>query len=309
MSGYRGRFAPTPSGPLHFGSLVAALASCLDARAHGGAWLVRIEDLDPPRIVPGADRAILATLAAHGFTPDEAVLWQSRRQDAYADALERLRAQEGGPGVASRGQSLIYGCTCSRKQLAERAARGVDGPVYPGTCRGRPVTPGTAQRMRLPEQRIVFHDRLLGRVACDLARECGDCVLRRADGVFSYQLAVVVDDAAQGITDVVRGADLLASTPRQIALQRALGLPEPRTLHLPVVLGADGCKLSKQTLATPLIDAEPLPALRAAARFLGLDQRLETSACNTLAAFWRVAIETWPHARLPPVTGLRVKNS
>lgn len=290
MTAYRGRFAPTPSGPLHFGSLVAALGSCLDARAHGGAWLLRMEDVDPPRVVPGAADAILRSLEAYGFEWDDRVMWQSRRAEAYQAALDRLvRA------------GRVYGCACTRKSLAEGAARGVEGFVYPGTCRGRPPRPGMAQRLLVPPARVVFLDGLLGRVACDVARECGDFVLRRADGVFTYQLAVVVDDAEQGITHVVRGADLLASTPRQLVLQEALGYFQPAYMHLPVALDREGFKLSKQTLAAPLDDGNPLPALGRAAAFLGM----RMGPVGSVAEFWDRARKVWPSTTLRPLRARR----
>lgn len=283
---YRGRFAPSPTGLLHLGSLVAALGSYLDARAQGGVWLLRMEDLDPPRIQPGAADAILRSLEAHGFTWDETVVWQSQRQAAYAEALERVR-QTG----------RIYACTCSRKDIALSARHGADGPIYPGTCRLRDLpNPHAALRFRVPEHALVFDDRLHGRVICDIARDLGDFVLRRADGIYSYQLAVVVDDAEQGITHSVRGSDLLVSTPRQIALQQALGLGTPIYLHLPVVLDAVGDKLSKQTRATPLNDADPLPALLTALRFLG---QADDHPPATLAEFWPWAIARWSPQHLP----------
>ncbi len=283
---YRGRFAPSPTGPLHLGSLVAALGSYLDARAHEGVWLLRIEDLDPPRIQPGAADGILRSLEAHGFAWDEAIVWQSQRQSAYAEALERLQ-QTG----------RVYACTCSRKDIALNARRGANGPVYPGTCRSSSLqTPHVALRFFAPDMRIAFKDQLQGRVVCDMARDLGDFVLRRADGSYSYQLAVVVDDAEQGITDIVRGSDLLVSTPRQILLQQALGLATPSYLHLPVLLDAAGDKLSKQTLATPLSDANPLPALLTAMRFLG---QSDDHPPATLAEFWPWAIEHWSPLRLP----------
>ncbi len=294
-AGYRGRFAPTPSGPLHFGSLVAALGSHLEARRAGGEWSLRIEDVDPPRVVAGAADDILRTLEDFGFEWDGPVVYQSRRGAAYQEGLERLRRQD-----------LVYACTCSRKQLAEHARRGVDGPVYPGTCRGRRHGPmPAALRLRVPPGRIVFDDGLLGRIACDLARECGDFVLRRADGVWSYQLAVVVDDAAQAITHVVRGADLIASTPRQILLQRLLGLPTPAYLHLPVVLDARGDKLSKQTLAERVDARAPLPALLAALSFLGLPADRSVAS---VTEFWAMARTVWSPARLPPVRGKRLRG-
>jgi len=292
--GYRGRFAPSPSGPLHFGSLVAALASYLDARAVGGEWLLRIEDIDPPRVVVGASAGILRTLAAHGLEWDGGVVYQSGRSEAYQGALARLID-------AGRG----YACACSRKRIAELAEPGVDGPVYPGTCRGRDADAAGALRFLLNEQRVVFQDVLLGRVACNVMRECGDFVLKRADGVFTYQIAVVVDDAEQGITHVVRGADLLTSTPRQIVLQQALGYPTPAYMHLPVVLDAQGFKLSKQTQAAPLDDADPLPALRLAGRFLGLP---EIGHAGRASAWLRAAIRLWPGAVMPPLRGRMLRK-
>ncbi|MFN3593587.1 MAG: tRNA glutamyl-Q(34) synthetase GluQRS [Thiobacillaceae bacterium] len=290
---YRGRFAPTPSGPLHFGSLVAALGSYLEARRHGGEWLLRIEDVDPPRVVAGAADAILRTLEAFGFEWDGAVLYQSRRLAAYRDALERLQRED-----------WVYACTCSRKRIAAAARRGVDGPVYPGHCRARRVGLGPAAlRLRVPQARIVFDDALHGCVGCDVATECGDFVLRRADGVYTYQLAVVVDDAAQGITHVVRGADLIASTPRQIVLQRALRLPTPQYLHLPVVLDARGDKLSKQTLAQPIDPRAPLPALIAAWAFLG---QTPPGRLAGVQEFWSMARAGWTATRIPPLRGRRL---
>jgi glutamyl-Q tRNA(Asp) synthetase len=257
---YVGRFAPSPTGPLHFGSLVAALASWLDARRHRGRWLVRMEDLDPPREVPGAADAILRTLERFGLTWDGPVLYQSTRHDAYREALERLRTQ-----------GLAYDCGCTRREVAEAGAAGLDGPVYPGTCRDG-LAPGRtprAVRLRTGSGEIRFTDRLQGEIRQDVARAVGDFVILRADGHFAYQLAVVVDDALQDITHVVRGADLLDSTPRQILLQGLLGLPTPEYLHHPLVLTPEGEKLSKQTHAPPVDDGNPVPALMAALAFLG----------------------------------------
>ncbi len=268
--GYRGRFAPSPTGPLHAGSLVAALASWLDARAHGGRWLVRIEDIDSPRCVAGADTLILEQLARCGLRPDETPQWQSRRTDLYAVALARL--------VAS-GQAYLCGCTRSDIARALSALGVVHARhgewVYPGTCRpehgGLGDRPGRSVRLRVGETAAIeWTDRRLGPQAQHVAREVGDFVLHRADGLWAYQLAVVVDDAAQGITDVVRGEDLADNTPRQIVLQRRLGLPTPRYQHTPLVLGADGQKLSKQNGASALELADPLAALRSAGAVLGL---------------------------------------
>lgn len=265
MLGYRGRFAPSPTGPLHAGSLVAALASWLDARAHGGRWLVRIEDVDGPRCVPGAAQAILAQLATCGLLPDEPPWWQSQRGAAYGQALDQLIAQ-----------GRAFACGCSRKDLANAlAAQGLkrerhEELIYPGTCRdGLHGRAARAWRCRA-QGTINWQDRRLGLQSQDLPTEVGDFVLRRADGLWAYQLAVVVDDAAQDITDVVRGEDLADNTARQILLQRALGLPLPRYLHTSLVHGANGEKLSKQNGAAPLDLANPLDALVQAASVLGL---------------------------------------
>lgn len=281
--GYRGRFAPSPTGPLHAGSLVAALASWLDARARGGAWLVRIEDVDRPRCVPGMAETILAQLARCGLLPDEPPLWQSTRDAAYEAAMLQLI-----------GAGRAYPCACTRSDIeAALAARGQTRTrfgelVYPGTCRnGLQGHLPRAWRLRV-DGVVHWHDRRLGAQEQDVARSVGDFVLRRADGLWAYQLAVVVDDAAQGITDVVRGEDLADNTPRQILLQRALGVATPRYLHTPLVLGTDGHKLSKQNGAAALEPDDPLPALRAAARVLGLppleaDRRSEWLHAATLA--------------------------
>jgi len=264
---YRGRFAPSPTGALHAGSLVAALASWLDARAHGGQWLVRIEDVDTPRCVPGADQLILQQLATCGLTSDEPVLWQSQRSVHYQAALDQLLATQ-----------QAYPCGCTRKDIAlALAAQGQTRPrhaelTYPGTCRaglqGRPARAWRLDTLHAPLVRWI--DRRLGHQQQDVSAEVGDFVLRRADGLWAYQLAVVVDDAAQGISHVVRGADLADNTPRQILLQRALNLPTPQYLHTPLVLGDNGEKLSKQNGARPLDLSDPLHALGQAAARLGL---------------------------------------
>jgi len=290
-AGYRGRFAPSPTGPLHFGSLIAALGSWLDARAAGGEWLLRIEDVDTPRNVPGADSAILHTLADLGLTWDGAVLWQSQRLAAYAAALDALVAA----GDA-------YPCACSRKEIESTgAARAVDGGfVYPGTCRhGLPRgRVARAWRLRVPAQTVGFSDRLQGLVRQDLAAAVGDFVLRRADGPFAYQLAVVVDDAAQGVTDVVRGADLLDSTPRQLWLQRCLGAATPRYLHLPLATNPAGEKWSKQTAAPALDLSRPGATLARALAFLGQPLPVDGAAWAPPALLaWAVA--HWQPAALP----------
>jgi glutamyl-Q tRNA(Asp) synthetase len=314
---YVGRFAPSPTGPLHAGSLVAALASWLDARAHGGQWLVRIEDIDAPRCVPGADRLILQQLAACGLAPDTPPVWQSQRGAHYQQALDQL---------AAAGRA--YPCACSRQDIeAAQAARGLVRQrgaelPYPGTCRpergglrGQPARawrlhtgnfeqnqPSTPDR-QAPEaplsiaNEIIWQDRRLGAQRQDVERAVGDFVLRRADGLWAYQLAVVVDDAAQGVTHVVRGQDLADNTPRQILLQRALGLPTPSYLHTPLVLAADGHKLSKQNGAQALDLSNPAAALTQAAAVLGLPAPTGSRAITELLAHWSAAwYDRWPLA-------------
>lgn len=288
---YRGRFAPSPTGPLHFGSLIAALASCLEARCCGGEWLLRMEDVDTPRNVPGAADAILRTLEAFGFAWDGPVLYQSRRLAAYEAALDVLR-----------GQGLLYPCACSRSEIAAAAVRtAVDGgAVYPGTCRNglRPGAEARAWRLRVDDAVMVFEDRLQGRIAQHLADEVGDFVLRRADGIHAYQLAVVVDDASQGITDIVRGADLLASTPRQLWLQQCLGYPRPGYAHLPVATNPAGEKWSKQTLAPALVAGKAAAELVRALRFLGQPAPAELAAAPVVEV-WDWALANWSFATIP----------
>jgi glutamyl-Q tRNA(Asp) synthetase len=282
---YRGRFAPSPTGPLHFGSLVAAVASYLEARHRGGEWLVRIEDVDTPRSVAGAADDILRTLAACGMQADGRIPCQSTRSDAYHAALHQLRQHK-----------LAYPCVCSRREIADSALRGIEGPVYPGTCRdGIAGKTARAWRVNTRGATIAFDDAVQGRVAQDLETDIGDFVLYRADHIYAYQLAVVIDDAEQGITDIVRGADLLDSTPRQIYLQQLLGLPTPRYLHVPVAVNADGEKLSKQTRAQPVDPQHALPALAAALRFLGQ----QPPAFDSIPALWQWAIAHWRRARVP----------
>ncbi len=284
-----GRFAPSPTGPLHRGSLVAALASWLDARAQGGRWLVRIEDVDTPRCVPGADHEILRQLEVLGLQPDEPPVWQSARSALYERALAQLQAQ----GDA-------YGCACTRKEI-ELALLAAGHPherhhelVYPGTCRdGLNGKPARAWRVRCGDEAhpvvIDWHDRRLGQQRQDVTHEVGDFVIRRADGLWAYQLAVVVDDAEQHVTHVVRGEDLADNTARQIHLQHRLGLPTPSYLHTPLVLDERGDKLSKQHGAPPLDLADPLAALREAAIVLSLPDLPAASLPDWLAQ----AVTAW----------------
>lgn len=282
---YVGRFAPSPTGPLHFGSLVAAVASWLDARAAGGRWLVRMEDLDRPRCEPGAADAILHQLDAYGLYRDGPVLYQSQREDAYAAALDALKAR----GAA-------YPCACTRSQLAH-APRNLEGEtIYPGTCRnGLPAGAiARAWRVRVPDSSTHFHDRIHGDLEQNLARDVGDFIVKRADGLFAYQLAVVVDDTFQGITHVVRGADLLWNTPRQRLLQGLLGLPAPVYAHVPLIVNAAGQKLSKQTRAPALPETGRGAVLAHALATLGLILPAELVGAGPdellawASAYWRI---------------------
>ncbi|WP_154715898.1 tRNA glutamyl-Q(34) synthetase GluQRS [Sterolibacterium denitrificans] len=304
---YCGRFAPSPTGPLHFGSLIAAVGSYLDARHHAGLWRLRIEDVDQPRCQAGASDDILRLLEAYGFEWDGEVIYQSRRTADYRAAFERLRAA---------GQ--VFPCACTRSELADSridrpesesesepelasARLANDGArVYPGTCRdGLPAgRVPRAWRLRVGDARIHFADAVQGRIEQDLARDAGDFILLRADGLFAYQLAVVVDDAEQGISHVVRGADLLDSTPRQMLLQRLLNLPTPQYAHLPLAIDAGGEKLSKQTRARPLMRSQARPALFAALQFLGQAPSPDLRDAS-LGELWQWAIGHWSLSGVP----------
>ncbi|MDR1367152.1 MAG: tRNA glutamyl-Q(34) synthetase GluQRS [Candidatus Accumulibacter sp.] len=288
---YRGRFAPSPTGPLHFGSLVAAMGSYLDARTHGGTWLLRIEDIDRPRIVPGAAQHILQTLENLGFEWDGSVHYQSERIDLYREALTKL--QHG---------RYVFPCACSRREIEARVSkRSIDGaPLYPGTCRNCLPDGAVARswRMKAPDREFSFVDRVQGEIRQNLAHEVGDFVLFRADGECAYQLAVVVDDALQGVNAVVRGADLIDSTVRQIHLQKSLGLPTPSYAHLPVATDSAGQKLSKQTRARPIDSSRGTSILVDALRFLGqsIPEGLHRAP---LSEFWSQAIAGWSICRVP----------
>ncbi len=290
---YIGRFAPSPTGPLHLGSLVAAVGSYLDARAHQGIWRLRMEDVDSPRCIPGAADQILHALESFEFSWDGPVVVQSQRLAAYQDALSGLQSQQ-----------WVYPCFCSRKKILSYGVRtSVDGSrVYPGVCRlhrghdgATPPERSPAWRLQVPDEIHCFEDRFLGPQTQNLARDVGDFVLFRADGLFAYQLAVVVDDGWQGITDVVRGSDLLVSTARQIWLQRCLGLPTPRYGHLPLVCNAAGEKLSKQTRAPALLlktASEKIRQLIQAMGFLGLPVSPVLQDAS-LAELWRWGVDHW----------------
>ena len=293
---YRGRFAPSPTGPLHFGSLVTALGSYLQARSQQGEWLVRMEDIDPPREQPGAADRILLALEAYHLHWDGSVLYQSSRHEAYEAALAQLAEDH-----------HTFPCGCSRKAIANRlAATTIDsGFIYPGTCRNG-LPPGTvprATRVRVPNYRDSFIDTLQGRVETDLENDIGDFVVQRADGLYAYHLAVVVDDAEQGITDIVRGTDLLSSTPPQRYLQDCLSFPHPQYSHLPIAVNSQGQKLSKQTFATAIDTQNPEPTLTKALTFLGHPPAAELEGADPgLLMTW--AIEHWDITKVPHVAAI-----
>lgn len=283
-----GRFAPSPTGPLHFGSLLAALASYLEAKTKSGLWLVRMEDLDKPREMPGAADHILHTLEAFGFEWDGEVVYQSQRSTLYQEALSQLKAK-----------SLVYQCDCSRREIADSAQHGIDGLVYPGICRHKvSVKTPHASRIMVNSTPIAFDDAIQGQIEQNLAHDIGDFVLKRADGLYAYQLAVVVDDVEQKITHIVRGADLLDSTPRQIYVQQLLNYPTPQYAHIPVASNVLGEKLSKQTLA-PAIDATQASIwLTQALNFLGQQAPRELAAHST-SDVWQWAQQHWDINKIP----------
>ena len=302
-----GRFAPSPTGPLHFGSLIAAVASYCDAKSQQGLWLVRMEDLDQPRTQVGAATLILQQLKSFGLAWDGEVVYQSQRSDLYAKALQDLAALPSDYVTNSNTpQSLIYPCTCTRKEIADSSShlgvhgQGIEGVIYPNICRMQPIKPNSnpAFRIKTDGVNLQFDDAIQGNVKQDLQKDIGDFVLKRADGLFAYQLAVVVDDAAQGITHVVRGADLLHSTPRQIYLQQLLGLQTPQYAHVPLAQNMQGEKLSKQTLATPLnVEATSLQ-LVSALQFLGQNppENLKNLSCSAILQW---AVSHWQIAAVP----------
>jgi glutamyl-Q tRNA(Asp) synthetase len=285
---YVGRFAPSPTGPLHFGSLIAATASYLDAKCHGGKWLIRIEDVDQARCRPEWAADILRTLESLGFEWDGEIVNQSSRVDRYEAALEQLQSRQ-----------LLYACLCSRKEIGDSAVRGIEGPVYPGTCRNQHhASRGTALRIVTDNDPVEFEDRVQGRTSQRIESEIGDFILKRKDGFHAYQLAVVVDDALQAVTHVVRGADLLDSTSRQIYLQRRLGYPVPAYLHFPVAVNELGQKLSKQTFAAGLDGNGAKHALLAALRFLGQDSS-DAARAATNRELLTAAVLNWKPGLIP----------
>jgi len=288
-SAYIGRFAPSPTGPLHFGSLVTATASYLDARAHNGKWIVRMEDLDKPREVAGAAQDILDTLRSFAFCWDGTLLFQSRRDAAYRDILAQLISQ-----------NLAYPCGCSRQEISVIARMGVDGLIYPGTCRHGLATSKHARvwRLQVSNQQIGFTDHIQGFRCQQLADDVGDFVIRRADGLFAYQLAVVADDAMQGITRVIRGADLLDSTPRQIYLQQQLGFTTPSYAHVPVATNFHGEKLSKQTRSQPVKHRDSSAVMCRVLHFLGMQPPADLQY-EPLDVLWHWAIKHWQIQQVP----------
>ena len=287
---YTGRYAPSPTGPLHFGSLIAAVASYCDAKAHSGKWLLRMEDLDKPREVKGAAETILRQLEVFALEWDDEIIYQSQRSQYYAESLDQLKKQQ-----------LIYPCTCTRKEIADSSTHaGIEGMVYPNTCLQHPIKPDTLSVLRIKtnDEITCFEDSIQGNHCQSLSNDVGDFVLKRADGLFTYQLAVVVDDAAQGITHIVRGADLLNSTPRQIYLQKQLGSSQPIYAHLPVATNKAGEKLSKQTKAQSIDQYSPASALYHALTFLGQQPPAEIQNLKPHEVL-KWAVENWHLHKIP----------
>ncbi len=290
-STYTGRFAPTPSGPLHFGSLIAAMGSYLQAKTNRGSWLLRVEDIDPPREQAGASEAILNCLETYGFEWDGSVSYQSENTERYEYYLAGLK-----------GRSQTYACDCTRKAMLQTARRSPSGYVYGGKCRFRNLqyTENRAVRLRMVSpNEVTFKDQIQGRFCQNLADQVGDFTLKRRDGLYSYQLAVVVDDYEQGVTEVVRGMDLMDNTPRQIYLQRKLGFSAPAYLHLPLALNKTGDKLSKQTSAAALNLSKPVETLFAAWHFLGQAPLNRSEFSEDPRQFWDAAAALWDTGRIP----------
>lgn len=295
---YVGRFAPSPTGPLHFGSLIAAVASYLEARTQQGKWLVRMEDLDKPREMQGAADDILHTLHAFGFEWDDEVIYQSQRTPLYQEAFDQLQ-----------NDGLIYPCNCSRKEIADSATHGIEGLVYPGTCRAGMSQPRAqhAWRIKVTDEIFGFKDTIQGIQSQQLNRDIGDFVLKRADGLFAYQLAVVVDDASQHVTHIVRGADLLSSTPRQIYLQRLLGFELPLYTHIPLAVNEQGEKLSKQNLALPIHQQDANQLLFDALVFLGQNPPLSMKQ-SSLSEIWRWAMDNWQVSKISHHPSINIEH-
>lgn len=293
---YVGRFAPSPTGPLHFGSLVAAVASYAEAKKQQGLWLLRMEDLDKPREIPGAAESILKTLSALGFGWDSEIIYQSQRTDIYQAAFDQLMNQD-----------LVYPCSCSRREIADSASRGIEGAIYPGTCLKQEIKPNSALawRVKTRDEVLSINDAIQTNhhktgLSQNLAKDIGDFVLKRVDGYFAYQLAVVVDDAEQGVTHIVRGADLLSSTPRQIYLQTLLKLKQPHYAHVPIAVNQAGEKLSKQTFAKAIDSSQAAKTLVKALQFLGQTPppQLQDTPVEDV---WQWTFEHWDLQKIPAV--------
>lgn len=295
-SSYRGRFAPSPTGELHFGSLIAALGSYLQAKSQQGQWLIRIEDIDETRTVPQSDSHILSTLDNFGFEWDQTVIYQSQRKELYQHYLQQLTAKQ-----------LVYACDCSRAKLKKKLINSPRSGVYPGICRNKKLKPGkeTALRCLAQTQKIEFNDQVQGTYSVDLAEDCGDFIIKRRDGFFAYQLVVAIDDAEQGITDIVRGADLLSATPQQIYLQQQLDLPHPSYAHLPVAMHSNGQKLSKSHQDLPIHEHSAVEILCTALEFLN-QSPIDELYSSSLDDFWIWAIENWNLQRVPQTQSILV---
>ena len=284
---YIGRFAPSPTGPMHFGSLVTAVASYLDAKHQDGLWKVRMEDLDQPRVIKHSDKSILDTLHQHGFQWDDEVIYQSHRLDIYQNCLSKLNQQ-----------GNTYFCGCSRKEIADSAMSGIDGMIYPGTCRDKKLdSKNHALRIKVEDVYVTFEDKIQGLIQQNILRNFGDFILKRSDGIYAYQLAVVIDDAIQNINTIVRGADLIDSTLRQIYLQKKLSFPSPNYGHIPIAT-FNRKKLSKENQSAPVDHSNIKDNLIACLKFLGQNYEVIQKE-NTLTNFWATAIQLWDISLVP----------
>jgi len=291
---YIGRFAPSPTGSIHFGSLVTAVASYLDAKHHGGIWKIRMEDLDQERVVKGSDKAIINSLHQHGFHWDEEIIYQSQRIDIYQTYLSHLSQQ-----------GSTYFCECSRKEITDSAMMGIDGMIYPGTCRNKKLdAEHHAVRIKAKDTFITFEDKIQGSIQQNISKDFGDFILKRSDGIYAYQLAVVIDDALQNINTIIRGADLINSTSRQIYLQMNLSFPSINYGHIPIAT-LNQKKLSKENRSIPVNDANIKNNLVACLRFLGQDYALIEKE-NALTNFWTTAIQLWDISHVPKIKTIEI---
>ena len=291
---YIGRFAPSPTGPMHFGSLVTAVASYLDAKHQNGLWKIRIEDLDQPRVVKQSDKAILNTLHQHGFQWDDEIIYQSHRIDIYEEYASHLNQKEN-----------TYFCECSRKEIADSALAGIDGMIYPGTCRDKKLDSQChALRIKAEDICMAFKDKIQGVIQQNILKDFGDYILKRSDGIYAYQLAVVIDDALQNINNIVRGADLIDSTLRQIYLQKKLSLPSIHYAHIPIAT-LNQKKLSKENQSTPIDHSNIKDNLIACLKFLGQDYEVIKKE-NTLTNFWTTAMKLWDISLVPKIKTIEI---